>query len=89
MYDLREEKELSSDCVDALCAYDDDYLGFCASTTDCTGLIPAGLGSEAELLSYKDVYAFPSAVALANEQKLANSENMMAKVTKVATSKQK
>lgn len=69
MYELQKENELSPDCVDALCTYDDDYLGFCASTTDCTGLIPSGMVSEAELLSYKDVYAFPPAIAVANQIK--------------------
>lgn len=64
MYDLREKETMSSDFLDDLCAYDDDYLGYCASTTDCTGLIPAGMVTEAELLAYKDVYAFPTPVAV-------------------------
>lgn len=64
MYELREQKDVSSDYLDALCTYDDDYLGCCASATDCTGLIPAGMVTEAELLAYKDVYAFPPPVAV-------------------------
>lgn len=41
---------------------DYDYLGNSASAHDCTGLIPSGPVSEAELLSYKDVYDFPPPV---------------------------
>lgn len=35
-----------------------DYLSNAASTTDCTGLIPAGISSKAELDSYEALYKF-------------------------------
>lgn len=35
-----------------------DYLSNAASTTDCTGLIPAGLTSKAELEAYESLYKF-------------------------------
>lgn len=65
MYELREQEEYPYDFLDDVCAYDSDYLGHCVSTNDCTGLIPAGMVTEAELLAYKDVYAFPTPMAVA------------------------
>ncbi len=35
-----------------------DYLGNAASTMECTGLIPSGPVSEAELESYEAIYRF-------------------------------
>lgn len=35
-----------------------DYLGRAASTTDCTGLIPAAPTSDYELESYEDLYYY-------------------------------
>lgn len=35
-----------------------DYLANAASTTDCTGLIPANPTSKAEREAYKDVYLY-------------------------------
>ncbi len=35
-----------------------DYLANAASTTDCTGLIPANPTSKAERESYEDVYLY-------------------------------
>ena len=35
-----------------------DYLGPAASATDCTGLIPSGLDSQAELDAYEELYPF-------------------------------
>lgn len=35
-----------------------DYLGNAASTTDCTGLIPAAPQTSAELESYEELYAY-------------------------------
>lgn len=35
-----------------------DYLSNAASSQDCTGLIPSGPASEAELQSYEDLYHF-------------------------------
>ena len=59
MYDKEKQQHLPHDFLDDLYSIDDDYLGCCASAHDCTGLIPAGMVSEDELLSYKDVYSFP------------------------------
>ncbi len=64
MYELREQEEIPYNYLDDLCTYDIDYLGQCASTHDCTGLIPAGMVTQDELLAYKDVYSFPTAVAV-------------------------
>lgn len=69
MYDDSKSKETPSDFLDDLYNLDDDYLGCCASTTDCTGLIPAGMVSETELLSYKDVYSFPPPVMIAEKER--------------------
>lgn len=46
-----------------------DYLGNSASAHDCTGLIPSGPVSEEELLSYKDVYAFPPPILKVEKSK--------------------
>ena len=59
MYDKEQKQNMPFDFLDDLYSIDDDYLGCCASTNDCTGLIPAGMVTEDELLSYKDVYSFP------------------------------
>ena len=64
-----KSNEPSSDFLDDLCEYDYDYLGCCASATDCTGLIPAGMVSEDELLSYKDVYSFPPPAMVAEKER--------------------
>lgn len=69
MYESREQEDMPYDFLDDLCTYDDDYLGYCASTNDCTGLIPAGMVTQAELLAYKDVYAFPTPVAVDETKK--------------------
>lgn len=37
---------------------DYDYLGNSASTTDCTGLIPAGTVDMADLINYQDLVHF-------------------------------
>lgn len=60
MHDDPKEKVLSDDFLDDLLDCDDLYMGGSACANDCTGLVPAGPTSEAELLSYKDVYSFPS-----------------------------
>lgn len=71
MYDDNEQKtkDGSSDFLDELYNLDDDYLGCCASSHDCTGLIPTGMASEADLISYKDVYSFPPAVMVKEKEK--------------------
>ena len=45
-----------------------DYLGPAASATDCTGLIPSGLDSQAELDAYEELYPFtpPEAPSLSD-----------------------
>lgn len=44
-----------------------DYLANAASSTDCTGLIPANPESKAALESYRDVYHFePPKVKIAD-----------------------
>ncbi len=35
-----------------------DYLGNSASTTDCTGLIPAGTVDAVDLMNYQDIVHF-------------------------------
>lgn len=35
-----------------------DYLGSVASSMDCTGLIPSGTISQAELESYEELYPY-------------------------------
>lgn len=74
MYESREQEDMPYDFLDDLCTYDDDYLGYCASTNDCTGLIPAGMVTEDELLSYKDVYSFPPPVMVERKEEYRLSE---------------
>ena len=35
-----------------------DYLGAACSSTDCTGLIPAGVLDREELRSYEEIYPY-------------------------------
>lgn len=49
----KKEKEANQRMIDSY-----DYLANAASTQDCTGLIPFGPTSHAELESYEDVYHF-------------------------------
>ena len=35
-----------------------DYLGSACSSTDCTGLIPAGVTNQEELEAYEDLYPY-------------------------------
>ena len=46
-------KQKETPCVDSY-----DYLANAASSGDCTGLIPSAPVSEAELESYRELYAF-------------------------------
>lgn len=57
--DRRKKTEKAYEMLEDACHDQYDYLGNSASAHDCTGLIPAGMVSEEELMSYKDVYSFP------------------------------
>ena len=60
--DPSKKTEKAYDVLEDSCHNEYDYLGNSASAHDCTGLIPSGMVSEEELLSYKDVYDFPPPV---------------------------
>lgn len=49
----KKQKKTNEEIIDSY-----DYLSNAASTTDCTGLIPAGLNSKAELEAYESLYKF-------------------------------
>lgn len=54
---------------------DYDYLGNACSSTDCTGLIPSAVQSEAELDSYEAVYHFePPKMNLTNTDAKENRD---------------
>lgn len=70
MYEKKDVKktEKAYETLEDSILHDYDYLGRSASAHDCTGLIPSGPVSEEELLSYKDVYAFPPPVMKHNSK---------------------
>lgn len=67
MHGQSKKDPLSSDFVDDILDNYDYLMGCAASAQDCTGLIPAGQVTEAELLSYKDVYSFPPPAVVAEK----------------------
>lgn len=48
-------------------SYEEDF--FSCSSTDCTGLIPAGIVSDAEREFYKELYPSLTPIAVSHEKK--------------------
>ncbi len=69
MHEQREKDSLTFDFVDDILDDYDYLMGGAVSARDCTGLIPAGQTTEAQLLSYKDVYSFPPPTVVAEKMK--------------------
>lgn len=67
--DHTSKTEKAYDMLEEHCHHEYDYLGNSASAHDCTGLIPSGMVSEEELLSYQDLYDFPPPVPKMNSPK--------------------
>ena len=53
-----------------------DYLGKAVSSTDCTGLIPAGPVNRAELESYEALYSYrPPHMSFSDKSENKNGED--------------